>query len=58
MTAPNVWTDVELAKEWKIDIRLLQKMCREGRIQAFKAGRDWRITDRAKRAHEDKERAA
>jgi len=58
MTAhDDIWTDVELAVEWKIDVRLMQKMCREGRIPAFKAGREWRITDRAKVAYEDRQSA-
>ena len=53
MAEQTIWTDQELAEAWKVDLRLVQKMCRDGRIPAFKAGRDWRITDRAKRAHED-----
>ncbi len=55
MTAESIWTDAELAAEWKIDVRLMQKMCREGRLPAFKAGREWRVTDRAKVAYEDQQ---
>jgi excisionase family DNA binding protein len=43
MTELDVFTDAELAAQWKCDIRLVQKMLREGRLQGFKVGRDWRI---------------
>ena len=51
----DIWTDEELAVEWKCDVRLIQKMCREGRIASFKAGRSVRVTDRAKVAYEDRQ---
>lgn len=44
MAEHEVLTDVELAAECKLDKKLVQKLCREGKIRAFKAGDLWRIT--------------
>lgn len=56
MSTDYIWTDDELAAKWKCDIRLVQKMFREGRLRGFKAGREWRITDAAKSEYEDAQR--
>lgn len=40
----EVLTDAELAAECKLDKKLVQKLCRSGKIRAFKAGDLWRIT--------------
>jgi excisionase family DNA binding protein len=54
----HIWTDQELADEWKIPVRTLQQMCRDGRLRSFKAGRSVRITDAAKRQYEESEDAS
>jgi excisionase family DNA binding protein len=43
----EVLTDKELADEWKVGIRNVQKLLRTGRLRGFHVGDKWRITREA-----------
>lgn len=40
-------TDAEVAEILRIDIKTVQRMCRDGRMKGIKAGREWRIPESA-----------
>lgn len=49
----RIWTPAQLADRWLTTVDTVEKMCREGRIRgAFKAGRQWRLSEEALVAHE------
>lgn len=41
----TVYTPEEVADMLKLKIKHVQKLCREGKLPAFKAGNVWRITE-------------
>ena len=50
---PSVTYSVaELAKYWKVQDPTIYKMIRSGKLQAFKVGVGYRITDKAVREYE------
>lgn len=46
------YTVAELAKYWKVNEPTIYKMIRSGKLQAFKVGVGYRITDRSVREYE------
>lgn len=46
------YTPQDLAARWKCNINTLYEMLRKGKLQGFKIGRDWRISERAVIAYE------
>lgn len=49
----EIYTPAELAVRWKTTASTVEKMFREGRVRgAFKAGRQWRLSEVALVAHE------
>lgn len=49
----RIWTPEMIGARWGCLPAMVEKMCREGRITgAFKAGRQWRLTEEALVAHE------
>ena len=48
-----VFTVDELAQYWRVERSTIYGLIKGGRLQAFKVGVGWRITDRAVRAFEE-----
>ena len=49
----RIWRADEIADRWQTSIDTVEKMCRTGVIRgAFKAGRQWRLSEEALVAHE------
>ena len=49
----RIWKAEEIADRWSTSIDTVEKMCRTGAIRgAFKAGRQWRLSEEALVAHE------
>ena len=48
-----VYTVGELARYWKVCTRTVYNMIASGKLEAFKCGDSYRITDRARRAYEE-----
>lgn len=48
-----VYTVDELARYWRVQPSTIYGMIRSGKLQAFKVGVSYRITDRAVRAYEE-----
>ena len=48
-----VYTVNELAEYWRVNSQTVYRMVRSGRLQSFKVGAEYRITDRAVRDYED-----
>lgn len=49
----RIWRAEEIADRWSTSIDTIEKMCRNGAIRgAFKAGRQWRLSEEALVAHE------
>lgn len=49
----RIWTSQEIAHRWSATNDTIEKMCRTGAIRgAFKAGRQWRLSEEALVAHE------
>ena len=48
-----VFSVEELAHYWKVERSTIYTLIKQKRLQAFKCGVSWRITDRAVRAFEE-----
>lgn len=48
-----IYTVEELARYWRVERSTIYTLIRSGRLQAFKVGVGYRITDRAVRAYEE-----
>ena len=48
----DIWTPERLAQRWEVTAEVVADMCRRGELEAFKAGRQWRITTAAIHRHE------
>ncbi len=47
-----VLTDAELAERWSVHVTTVQKLCRQGKVRAFKVGDLWRIPESAVEEYE------
>jgi excisionase family DNA binding protein len=56
--SPAVFTPEALADRWATTADIICAMCRDGRLRAFKVGREWRIALSAVEAVERGEVAA
>lgn len=52
MLERDVYTPAELAELWRCNVSIIYEMLRDGRLQGFKLGRDWRIREEAILAYE------
>lgn len=51
---PSIVYGVEdLAKYWRVKPETIREMIRRGKLDAFKCGKEWRITDKAVREYEE-----
>lgn len=48
------FTAQEIANRWGVGYPTVLSLLRDGRLQGFRAGREWRVTDTALREYEDR----
>ena len=48
-----IFTPEDVAKRWNISAYTVRQMLNDGRLQGFKAGREWRVTEDALRRFEN-----
>ena len=46
------YTPQQIATQWRVGYPTVLGMIREGKLRAFRAGREWRVTDEALREYE------